>query len=118
MLDAVIDTSILTASVVLQIRETMTLYKQKIKTFNFYSKDLVETLFLYPYTCISRVEENLNVSRITATRYLNTLTENGFLRKVTIGRKLYYVNVALFEILMNIPSESDSNAMSIKTGHQ
>lgn len=118
MLDAVINTSILTASVVLQIRETMTLYKQKIKTFNFYSKDLVETLFLYPYTCISRVEENLNVSRITATRYLNTLTENGLLRKVTIGRKLYYVNVALFEILMNIPSESDPNAMSIKTGHQ
>jgi Fic family protein len=41
----------------------------------------------------------LGVSRITATKYLDALTEGGFVKKQKIGRGNYYVNLALNEVL-------------------
>jgi predicted ArsR family transcriptional regulator len=45
------------------------------------------------------VANDLGVSRITATKYLDALTANGFLQKQRIGRSNFYVNVALYAIL-------------------
>ena len=42
---------------------------------------------------------DLQVSRITATKYLDALTADEFLEKRKLGRSNYYVNVALAEIL-------------------
>jgi len=45
------------------------------------------------------LERSLNVSRKTATNYLNSLTADGFLHKQKSWRDVYYINTALFEIL-------------------
>ena len=42
---------------------------------------------------------DLNVSRITATNYLNELVETGFVEKRKVGRSNYYINIALNAIL-------------------
>jgi len=41
------------------------------------------------------------VSRLTATRYLNLLSETGILEKIKIGRNSYYLNNRLFSLLHN-----------------
>ena len=65
----------------------------------FYSQDLINNLFKYPYTRIEFVEHDLGVSRVTATRYLDALVADGVLTKKKIGRANYYINHALNAIL-------------------
>ena len=47
--------------------------------------------------------QDLGVSRITATRYLDQLSEKGILEKQKYGRDNYYINKPLGDILVNIP---------------
>ena len=67
--------------------------------YKFYSQDLINNLFTHPYTKIEFIERDLKVSRLTATKYLNALSEGGFVLKQKIGRSNYYINVALNAIL-------------------
>ena len=67
--------------------------------YKFYSQDLINNLFTHPYTKIEFVEKDLKVSRLTATRYLEALTEGGFLEKRKIGRSNYFINQNLVSIL-------------------
>ncbi len=60
---------------------------------------LINNLFFHPYTKIEFIMRDLNVSRITATKYLDALTEDGLLKKGKISRSNYYVNIALYNIL-------------------
>lgn len=46
---------------------------------------------------------DLNVSRLTATKYLDALADGGFLKKQKIGRANYYINLALTPILQREP---------------
>jgi Fic family protein len=64
-----------------------------------YSQDLINSLFTHPYTKIQYLERDLDVSRITATKYLNALAAGEILRKHRVGRSYYYVNVPLVAIL-------------------
>ena len=82
------------------IRAALLDYKHRIRAdFRFYSQDLINNLFMHPYTKIQFVEKDLNVSRVTATKYLDALADSGFLRKRKIGRSNYYTNLALYPIL-------------------
>lgn len=75
-------------------------YKHRIRTAHrFYSQDLINNLFSYPYTKIDFIQHDLKVSRLTATRYLDLLADGGFLQKRKIGRSNYYINIPLFQIL-------------------
>lgn len=75
-------------------------YKHRIRgAYRFYSQDLINNLFTHPYTKIQFVEDDLRVSRLTAMKYLDVLTDGGFLQKRKIGRSNYYMNVALNAIL-------------------
>ena len=58
-------------------------------------------------TRIEFIERDLGVSRLTAVKYLDTLSqpEEGFLRKEKIGRSSYYINTALFWILTETGAE-------------
>ncbi|KQN92736.1 hypothetical protein ASE95_08710 [Sphingomonas sp. Leaf231] len=83
------------------MRVLMADYKQRIRADHpkGYSQDLLNELFRHPYTRIKYVEQELGVSRPTATKYLDTLAAAGFLDKQRIGRNNYYMNqrlVALF----------------------
>lgn len=100
MLEAVDQTARHGLATVIAIREALRDYKQRIRSqFKFYSQDLINNLFTHPYTKIAFVEADLDVSRLTATKYLDALTAGGFLQKMSAGRSNYYVNTALLEII-------------------
>jgi len=102
MLEAVRDTSEQTIKKINQIKGALYDYKHRIREkYKFYSQDLINNLFAHPYTKIEYVMRDLNVSRLTATRYLDTLAEDGFLEKRKVGRINYYINIALNQILLN-----------------
>jgi Fic family protein len=74
--------------------------KHRIRaSYKFYSQDLINTLFMHPYTKIQFVEHDLNVSRLTATKYLDELAAGGILLKYKVGRSSYYINRLLYQIL-------------------
>jgi Fic family protein len=68
-----------------------------------YSQDLINNLFRHPYTKISYLMSELQVTRLTATRYLDRLAEMGMLQKVKVGRSNYYINEQLFSLLSSKP---------------
>ena len=70
-----------------------------------YSQDLLNNLFRYPYTKIEFVERELDVSRITAAKYLDQLTKAGFLRKQKMGKTNFYINEPLFALLSGVTLE-------------
>jgi Fic family protein len=45
---------------------------------------------------------DLDVSRITATKYLDELAQLGILHKIKIGRDSYYINKDLFDLLSKV----------------
>ena len=103
MLAAVESTAQQTIVTVTDIKAALLDYKHRIRAaFKFYSQDLINNLFMHPYTKIDFVERDLKVSRLTATKYLDALAGAGFLQKVKVGRSNYYVNVALNAILTRV----------------
>ena len=105
MLQGVAFTSRQTITIIQAIKELMMESKHRIRNNlpKIYSQDLINNLFRHPYTKIAYVMEDLQVSRITAARYLDRLSEEGILTKQKHGRDNYYINKALVEILINIP---------------
>ncbi len=71
----------------------------------FYSQDLLNNLFRYPYTKIGFIEKELGISRPTATKYLNLLANSKYLEKQKIGRTNFFINRPLFLLLstMTLP---------------
>ncbi len=87
-----------------QIRALLQEQKHLIRShYKFYSQDLINNIFRHPYTKVQFLEKDLNVSRPTATRYLDTLAEDGVLEKQKLGRESYYLNKQLVNLLFNIP---------------
>ena len=103
MLKGLEDTSVETVSLILDIKKLMMEYKQKIRKElpKIYSQDLLNNLFRHPYTKIDFVCNELNVTRPTATSYLNQLVGNGLLSKMKLGRDNFYLNTRLFDLLIN-----------------
>jgi len=102
MIQAVEQTSRQTIHQIVKIREVMMEYKQKIRAeYKFYSQDLLNNLFKHPYTKIEFLVQDLKISRITAANYLNQLARDGFLDKQKLGPGNYYINVPLFNLLIN-----------------
>lgn len=64
-----------------------------------YSQELLNNLFFHPYTKVQFVVDQVSVSRITATKYLNQLTEHGFVEKHKVGRTNYFVNKSLVRLI-------------------
>ena len=82
MLEAVEVTAGQTLQTVQAIKAALMDYKHRIREqHKFYSQDLINNLFSHPYTKIEFLQRDLQVSRMTATRYLDALTESGFLVK-------------------------------------
>ena len=101
MLEAVEQTAQQTVKTVIAIRDALFDYKHRIREqHKFYSQDLINSLFMHPYTKIEFMQNDLQVSRLTATKYLDALTETGFLEKQKVGRSNYYINHALTRILV------------------
>ncbi len=100
LLEAVEQTAGQTIATIHAIKSALYDYKQRIRAnYKFYSQDLINNLFMHPYTKIEFVQRDLQVSRLTATKYIDALVAGGFLQKQKIGRSNYYVNVALSAVV-------------------
>jgi Fic family protein len=87
-----------------RIRETMSEMKLQIcGTFRFYNQELLNNLFSHPYTRVQFIERDLDVSRPTATKYLDQLAAAGVLERVSYGRANLYINRRLVHILTDAP---------------
>lgn len=83
MLKGVELTSTETIETIHKLRELMVDYQERMKTQlpKLYSLDLLNTLFKHPYTKIEFVVRDVGVQRAAAARYLDALTNAGFLVK-------------------------------------
>ena len=102
MLEAVEQTAAQTLATIHAIKTALFDYKHRIRAqHKFYSQDLINNLFTHPYTKIDFLQRDLQVSRLTATKYLDALAATGFVQKQKVGRSNYYVNQALNQILLD-----------------
>jgi len=100
ILEGIEQTSQYTINIIQGIKKLMLSQKNKIRTElpKIYSQDLLNNIFKHPYTKIDFVKQDVNVSRLTATRYLNELTNIGILTKEKHGKDNYYINVELYNL--------------------
>lgn len=100
ILDAIEKTANFTMYIIQQIKIILQDYKERIRSkYSFYSQDLVNCLFIHPYTKIDFMMNELKISRITATKYLDILVKDNFLSRLKIGTSYYYINTPLFNLL-------------------
>jgi len=101
ILKAVEETSKQTANQIRSINKLFLALQDKIKAdaSKLYNKELLELLFEQPYCKIEFVVDRLNVSRVTASKYLNGLEQIGVLKSKKIWKETLYINVELFELL-------------------
>lgn len=94
-------TSIQTIDLINGIRDLMMTCKASLRRElpKIYSQDLLNSLFRHPYTKIEFVQSELGVTRKTASRYLNLLEADGYLKKLKIGRSTFYFNEPLLNLL-------------------
>jgi|JI9StandDraft_1071089.scaffolds.fasta_scaffold17349_2 Fic family protein len=118
MLEGIEQTAKQTIFVIGEIRALMQDYKHRIRQQfpKIYNQDLLNNLFKHPYTKIEFVMEDLQVTRLTATKYLNILVEAGFLKKQKIGVSNFYINEPLF-LLLKDGSIINQKTDPIKTVH-
>jgi len=100
MLEGVEQISKETILLIGKIRDLIYEYKNLLRNnYKFYSQDLLNNLFKHPYTKIEFIENDLGVSRITASKYLNQLAKDKVLKKEKLGTGNYYINEKLIKIL-------------------
>ena len=101
MLDAVEQTSLETIELVNNISNLMIQTQDKISQElpKVYSKDLVEILFMHPYTKIEFLVDKLRITRKTASKYLSELENINILKSIQIKNRKFFINVELFELL-------------------
>jgi len=71
----------------------------KAKAPKSYSKELIELLFEHPYCKTEYLTERLNISRITATKYLKELEKIKILQSKQVWKETLYINTQLFNII-------------------
>lgn len=103
ILDSIIETSQHTAELISQIKTLMQQIKNTMRQElpKIYSQELLNNLFNHPYTKIEFVMNDLNISRTTATKYLDLLDKHRLVQKQKVGRTNYYINQSLCKILID-----------------
>lgn len=106
MLKGVEATSLESITIIQKIRKLMNVYRENLAKHKFYSRELLEILFVHPYTKIEFLEKGLDIDRKTAAKYLNEISETGLLKKEQIGTAFYFVNEPLYQIFLHKDNES------------
>ena len=109
-----------TIRLIKDIDQLMKDYKRRLreKLTSAYSHDLLNCRFYSPYTKVEHVSSRLNVSRPTATKYLDTITDLGLLTKTKIWRQNYYINSSLVAILAHGETATFAPGELIRTIHE
>ncbi|WP_240673270.1 Fic family protein [Chromohalobacter israelensis] len=102
MLEGISQTAQQTIELIGQIRDLMqhTKHRMREECPKIYRQELLNNLFNHPYTKIEFVMDDLGVSRITATKYLDELVSIGLLEKIKVGRSNFYINAALMALFL------------------
>lgn len=92
-----------TISQIQEINKLFSSIQEKVKkeAEKSYNKELVELLFEQPYCKIDYVIDRLNVSRVTASKYLKELEAIGVLESKRVWKETLYINSRLFHLLKN-----------------
>ena len=105
MLDAIQETSKETIIIIQKImgllNDTLLLAKKRLPK-TVYSKELVEILFIQPYTKIEHLVNQGIAERRTASKYLKELENIGILKSFKLWKENIFVNVRLYELLKSI----------------
>lgn len=109
-----------TIDLVQKIGSLMQTYKIEIrkKLPNIYRHELLNNLFSHPYTKIEFVQQELNVNRQTASKYLQKLEEEGFIISIKVGRNKYYLNVPLIKLFKDAGKQIELSQDSIESVNQ
>ena len=101
MLEGIEQTATKQVQLINDIKELMDKTKEKLKSElpKIYSKDLLEVLFIHPYTKIDMLVDNLDLHRDTASKHLKAMEKIGILNSVQIKNTRFYINIKLFELL-------------------
>jgi len=93
-----------TLQTVEQIKELMLDFKHRLRSTlpKLYSQDLLNNLFFHPYTKIDYIIDALQVSRPTASKYLQQLVKHGFLKEEQMGVSKFFVNHQLMALLESV----------------
>jgi len=102
MLEGISQTARQTIDLISRIRELMqhTKHRMREECPKIYRQELLNNLFNHPYTKIEFVMDDLGVSRITATKYLDELVNTGLLDKTKVGRSNFYINTPLMRLFL------------------
>lgn len=90
-----------TIKLIQDIQDEMNSFEDEFKNKlpKIYTKELLESLFYEVYTKNSYVQKQCDVTRLTASSYLNQLEEAGLLESEKIGRERIYKNTRLIKLL-------------------
>ena len=91
-----------TISLVKNIGRLMAEYKNVIRPDfgSKYNHELLNGLFYHPYTKIDHVVANMQISRQTASKYLDRIVALGLLKKEKMGKENYYINTRLMNLFI------------------
>lgn len=120
MLKGVEKTAEDTISLVKEIGSMMAEYKNIIRPDfgSKYNHELLNSLFYHPYTKIDHVVANMQISRQTASKYLDRIVSLGLLQKEKMGKENYYINTRLMNLFVEFgKSEPTEPAVGIESVH-
>ncbi|TSE06979.1 Fic family protein [Aquimarina algiphila] len=101
MIKAVEETALYTIDIINDIKRDMMRMKNILRdNYKFYSQELLNHLFKLPYTKIEFLMEDLKISRVTASNYLNKLANDAIVHKHKLGKSNYYINPLLMDTLI------------------
>lgn len=111
ILKGIDETAAETIVLVKQIKILMQTYKERMRVLlgRQYSHELLNNLFNHPYTKIEFVVQDLKVSRLTATKYLNKLVDAQLLDKIKMKNSNYYLNPSLTKLLIDHSEYHDTD---------
>ncbi|MFQ1014099.1 Fic family protein [Avibacterium paragallinarum] len=102
MLKGIEETAKQTIILIKKIKQLIQKHKQKIRSESsgIYSHELINNLYKHPYTKIDFVAQDCQIHRNTAAKRLDKLVQLGILEKVKIGKENFYINVELYQLLI------------------
>lgn len=109
ILEGIEQTSRQTTQLIWRIKGLMQSQKDKMRKElpKIYNHDLLNNLFRHPYTKIDFVMRELQVTRTTATKYLDAIVNTGILSKHKKWKESYYINKDLFNLLLNVGQQKE-----------
>jgi len=80
-----------------------------------YKHELLNNLFFHPYTKIEYIERDMQVTRNTASKYLQMIVNTGLVEKVKVGKTNYYFNTRLIDLFLNHNSTEKTSVEFIES---